>query len=175
LRDQERHLLIDSFTLISGILLGTAVGLGFMVRMIFFDIDDRLHADDETVAAEISARIEPVGQVLLMGSAELAAAPQPTAAVAAPADTVLTGEQVYNQACTACHSPVTAAATGAPALGDGAAWEPRVAQGMDMLTDHAINGFTGESGLMPAKGGQVNLSDEQIVDAIEYMLEQLGE
>ena len=41
------------------------------------------------------------------------------------------------------------------------------------LTDHAVNGYTGESGYMPPKGGQVNLSDEEVISAIEYMLEQL--
>jgi cytochrome c5 len=171
LRDQEQHLLIDSFTLLAGILLGTAVGLVFMVQMIFFDIGGQFDVEDAEVQAEIAARIEPLGEVILMGSEELVAA-QP-AVVAEPVATVLTGPQVYNQACVACHSPTTAAATGAPALGDGASWAARVAQGMETLTDHAINGYTGESGYMPPKGGQVNLSDEEVISAIEYMLEQL--
>jgi cytochrome c5 len=173
LRDQERHLLLDSFTLVAGIILGTAVGLAFMVRMIFFDIGGRIAVDDPAVQAEIAARIEPLGQVILMGSDELVAA-RP-AVVAEPVAAVLTGPQVYNQACIACHSPATAAATGAPALGDGAAWAARVAQGMDTLTEHALNGYTGDSGYMPPKGGQVNLSDDEVIAAIEYMLEQLGE
>lgn len=174
MRDREPNLLIDSFMLIAGILLGTAVGLGFMVQMIFSEQGGRLPVDDPAVAALITLRIEPVGQVLFQGSAELGAAPlQP--AVAEPVDTVLTGPQVYNQACVACHSPATAAATRAPAIGDGAAWSDRVAQGMDTLLDHAINGYTGDAGYMPPKGGQVNLSDDEIIAAVEYMLEQLGE
>ncbi|HEY5667301.1 MAG TPA: c-type cytochrome [Gammaproteobacteria bacterium] len=171
--DQERHLLIDSFTLVSGILIGTVIGLGFMVRMIFFDVGAQFAVDDPAVEAEIAARIEPIGQVILMGSDDLLAA-QPTV-VAEPVATVLTGPQVYNQACVACHSPATAAATRAPAIGDGAAWEGRLTQGMETLIDHAINGYTGDNGYMPPKGGQVNLSDDEVVSAIEYMLEQLGE
>jgi cytochrome c len=46
---------------------------------------------------------------------------------------------------------------------------------MDTLTEHALNGYTGDSGYMPPKGGQVNLSDDEVIAAIEYMLEQLGE
>ena len=144
MRNRESNLLIDSFMLIAGILLGTAVGLGFMVQMMFSEIGARLPVEDPAVAALVSLRIEPVGQVLLQGSPELGAAPlQP--AVAEPVATVLTGPQVYNQACVACHSPATAAATRAPAIGDGAAWAGRVDQGMETLIDHAINGYTGEA------------------------------
>jgi cytochrome c len=62
---------------------------------------------------------------------------------------------------------------GAPHLGDAAAWEPRIAQGMDTLNNHAINGFQGSAGVMPPKGGRVDLSDGEIIAAVEYMVEQV--
>ena len=114
-----------------------------------------------------------VGQVALADSEELAAtqaAPISTPeAVAAP----LTGPQVYNEVCIACHTPPGVG--GAPALGDGDAWAARIAQGMDTLIDHALNGFSGSTGVMPRKGGRVDLSDKEIIGAIEYMVEKVAQ
>ncbi len=114
-----------------------------------------------------------VGQVALADSEELAAtqaAPISTPeAVAAP----LTGPQVYNEVCIACHAPPGVG--GAPALGDGDAWAARIAQGMDTLIDHALHGYSGSTGVMPMKGGRVDLSDEEIIGAVEYMVEQVAQ
>jgi len=85
----------------------------------------------------------------------------------------LTGQQVYNNVCIACHAPPGVG--GAPALGDSDAWAPRIAQGMDTLIDHALNGFTGSAGVMPKKGERVDLSDEEIIGAVEYMVEQVAQ
>jgi len=90
------------------------------------------------------------------------------AALAAP----LTGQQVYNTVCIACHAPPGVG--GAPALGDRDAWTPRIAQGMDTLTDHALNGFSGKTGVMPRKGERPDLSDEEIIGAVNYMVEQVA-
>ncbi len=73
------------------------------------------------------------------------------------------GESVYQSACAACH---TAGIAGAPKYGDGAAWEPRIAQGAEVLYEHAINGFN----TMPAKGGSTNLSDDAVKAAVDYMI-----
>ena len=108
---------------------------------------------------------------MLAGSAELAAARAAPAATPTRVDTVLTGPQVFNEACFACHSPPGVG--GAPVVGDAAAWQDRVAQGMDMLSDHALNGYQGSTGFMPAKGGRVDLSDAEVISAIDYMLGQL--
>jgi len=116
--------------------------------------------------------VTPAGCVALADPEEPAAihdtANSPTEATAAP----LTGLQVYNAICIACHSPPGVG--GAPALGDGDAWAPRIAQGMDTLIDHALHGFSGsDGGIMPRKGGRLDLSDEEIIAGIEYMIEQV--
>lgn len=77
------------------------------------------------------------------------------------------GKQVYDQACFTCHAQGIA---GAPKIGDKALWEPRIAKGMDTLVNNAINGFQGESGVMPPKGGFMNLSDEEVTAAVAYMV-----
>ena len=88
-----------------------------------------------------------------------------TVAVAAPA--AVDGKKVYDSACTACH---TAGIAGAPKSGDKAAWAPRIAQGANVLYDHAIKGFQGKAGLMPAKGGNTSLSDADVKAAVDYMV-----
>jgi cytochrome c5 len=62
---------------------------------------------------------------------------------------------------------------GAPIVGDVAQWETRIAQGMDVLNDHAINGFDGDAATpMLAKGGRMDLSDQEVIDAVAYMVEE---
>ena len=95
----------------------------------------------------------------------------PPAEAAEPVATSLTGPQVFNQACNVCHGNGIG---GAPMLTDAAAWEPRVAQGGDTLKDHALNGYTGSTGFMPPKGGNVSLSDAEVNAAVDFMLEQVA-
>jgi cytochrome c5 len=82
----------------------------------------------------------------------------------------MTGEQVYKNVCIACHSPPGVG--GAPALGSAEAWAPRITQGMDTLFSHALNGYTGKTGVMPRKGERPDLSDEEVMGAVRYMVEQ---
>lgn len=79
------------------------------------------------------------------------------------------GESVYKKSCVACHATGVA---GSPKLGDKAAWESRIAQGSDVMTKHAIEGFKGSTGYMPAKGGFMSLSDDDVVMAVQYMVSQ---
>jgi cytochrome c5 len=172
LRDHDQQF-FDSFMLVVGILIGVAVGLFFLVRMIAIDTQGQFVLDDPDVQAEIDKRIEPVGKVVLLGSAELAAARAAPVARPEPVAEVRTGPQVYNMACIACHAPPGVG--GAPPLGDGDAWGPRVAKGRDTLIDHALNGFQGEAGVMPARAGRPDLSNEEIIGALDYMLSQVAQ
>jgi len=95
------------------------------------------------------------------GEAETAGA---TAAVVDPNP----GQKVYQQACATCHKGGLA---GAPIVGDQTQWRSRMAQGMDVLADHAINGYQGSVGYMPPKGGQVQLTDDEVTAAVRYMIE----
>jgi cytochrome c5 len=42
---------------------------------------------------------------------------------------------------------------------------------MDTLNDHAINGYQGANGVMPAKGGNMSLSDDDVKNAVAFMVE----
>ena len=81
----------------------------------------------------------------------------------------MTGAQVYNMACNACHGT---GAAGAPILGNAEQWSERISQGVDVLRKHAIEGFAGSVGVMPPKGGFMNLSDAEVSDAVDYMIEE---
>ena len=88
-------------------------------------------------------------------------------ATAAPAKiTADTGKKLFEAACSACHG---AGIAGAPKFGDKAAWSARVAQGKETLYTHAIKGYQGKGGVMPAKGGS-NASDEEVKAAVDYMI-----
>ena len=175
LNKSERQL-FDGFTFLLGIFLGAlaAAGLGLTAKFMSSSAPSAHMTAQGTIdeaAAESDSLLAPVGRVALVGDAELAAA---AAAISAPApvDTVLSGPQVFNQACYLCHAPP--GTPGAPVVGDVAAWEGRITQGVDMLYDHALNGFQGDSPVpMPPKGGRVDLSDDEIKSAVDYMLEQL--
>ena len=82
-----------------------------------------------------------------------------------------TGEEVFNSLCTACHA---AGVAGAPKMGDAGAWGPRIAQGEATLFKHALEGFTGKTGTMPAKGGNPALSDLEIQRAVVFMANKSG-
>ena len=97
-----------------------------------------------------------------------AAAPGETAAPGAAGDAAR-GESVYKATCSLCHA---AAVAGAPKLGDTADWSPRIAQGTEVLYNHALNGFQGAKGVMPPKGGNTALPDEDVKAAVDYMVAQ---
>jgi cytochrome c5 len=80
------------------------------------------------------------------------------------------GKVIYDQLCGACHK---SGAGGSPRLDDKAAWAPRLAQGADTLIKHATEGFTGKSGIMPARGGNPSLNDEQVKASVHWMIDQV--
>jgi cytochrome c5 len=121
----------------------------------------------------VGVALTSAGCAALADPEEPAATPDPPIVAPAAEPARRTGLQVYNEICVACHSPPGVG--GAPALGDGDAWAPRIAQGMDTLIDHALHGFSSSTGVMPRKGGRVDLSDEEIIAAIEYMVEQVAQ
>lgn len=96
-------------------------------------------------------------------------AAQPTAATTtAAADPALkAGEDVFKKTCVMCHQT---GAAGAPIVGDKADWDARLAQGKDTLYKHAVEGFTGAKGAMPARGGSSALSDDEVKAAVDFML-----
>lgn len=87
----------------------------------------------------------------------------PAALAAAPAAKGgANGEKIYAANCASCHA---AGVLGAPKAGDKAAWAPRLKQGKETLYTHGLNGFK----MMPPKGGNPALKDEEVKAAIDFM------
>jgi len=98
-------------------------------------------------------------------AAAASSAGQPAAATGAI--DVAAGEKVYQSACFACHMTGVAEA---PKLDDPAAWEPRLGQGMKGL----LRSVTDGKGAMPPKGGFAHLTEDELRNAIGFMLDKAG-
>lgn len=94
-----------------------------------------------------------------------AANPAPAAAapVLASAADLAKGEKIYGATCLACHG---AGVMGAPKFADKAAWQPRIAKGTAALYSSAVDGLK----MMPAKGGNMMLKDDEVKAAVDYMV-----
>jgi cytochrome c5 len=124
--------------------------------------------NNSSAQTEAPESIKPVGKVKM---AKVGGAAQATVSADKPAPAAdggaVNGAQVYNMACMACHGT---GAAGAPKMGDKANWGPRIDKGIDTLLNHALNGFKGNSGYMPPKGGRADLSVAQVKAAIQHMV-----
>ena len=130
--------------------------------------------EDPRALAKLAERLEPAGAVYAgeTGAAALAAA-QEVARAAAASQVAYGGStdggMIYNNLCGACHN---SGAGGAPKM-EKAAWTARIAQGEETLIRHAIEGFQGAAGIMPARGGNPALNDEQVAASVRWMLDNL--
>lgn len=134
---------------VTRILAAAAVlGLGLLVAM---QAQARFGTPEE-----IAERLKPAGELCLQGmecggaAAEVASGPAKS------------GSEVYSAVCAACHDNGVA---GAPIIGDAAGWGDRLNKSLEDLASSTINGL----GAMPPRGGS-NFSDEEILAAVEYMV-----
>ncbi len=110
----------------------------------------------------LTERIAPIGQIAKDGGST----PSVVAEVAVKEE-VIDGKATYESVCAMCHG---AGIAGAPKAGDTAAWSDRITKGMDVLYVSAVSGFQGSTGMMPAKGGRTDLSDEAVKAAVDHMV-----
>ena len=130
--------------------------------------------DTTTVNTNVAELTEPVGHVVVAGEESESIAAEMVVADASTAEGVngSSGESVYNGLCVNCHG-IAALAAMIPQTGDAAVWGARIDKGIDILYGNAINGYTGELGMMPAKGGNPALSDEEVKAAVDYIINQV--
>ena len=162
---------LKKFSLVIGFL--AAVTLGLIVFAGY--LHNTLPAEvDPGVAKRQQVRIAPVGAVYAgaTGAASQAAAVAAAAAKAASQAAyggTLDGAVVYQNLCAGCH---TSGAGGAPQL-NAAGMGARMSKGAETLNKHAIEGFIGNAGVMPAKGGNPALTDEQVIATVGWMLSNM--
>ena len=178
-----------------GVILILLTVFGFAMYFVANSIGGRAYAKMQSNPDVVAVRIAPVGrsrigdpagqtQAPAASTTTQAAAPtsgttaaasdvgaagsagQTVTAAAGPVD-IAAGEQIYQSACFACHLSGVAEA---PKLDDPAAWEPRLGQGMAGLLQSVTNG----KGAMPPKGGFAHLTDEDVRNAVGFMLDKAG-
>ena len=164
---QDSHF-FNNFSLILGILFAVTLGLFAFARHIGSGHQGKQVTDDPRYVASVEERLKPVANVAVAGQDNSALAIKSTAPAAAAAAVPENGTAAYETACIACHG---AGIAGAPKVGDKAAWGPRIAQGKETLYNHALHGFQGKSGVMPAKGGRADWPDDLIKQAVDHIVE----
>lgn len=123
---------------------------------------------DAKVKAAVDYMVGQVDPALLkQGAAATTKSSAPPTAAKGDDDHLALGKKVYGASCFACHGT---GAAGAPKAGDKQAWTPRIAKGLPVLYKHAVHGFKGKTGFMPAKGGNAALSDTEVKAAVDYMV-----
>ena len=80
---------------------------------------------------------------------------------------LVNGKDIYIQECSGCHEE---GEEGAPMLSRLTEWKKREAKGLEKLIQNAINGYQGEDGKMPARGGTPSLTDEEVTNAVKFMI-----
>lgn len=189
---QEDHNFVKTFASVVAGLVVFSILLGALAGLLQQQLDTEV--SEARVMAE-DDRIQPIGAVHTGESRQQAeateqgepeeAAPEGAAggteSEEAPEGTesgeasegadeeAMAGQQVYQQVCAVCHD---AGVGGAPQLTQ-EAWADRIEQGKETLYQHSIEGFQGDSGFMPAKGGRADLSDQEVKNAVDHMLSQV--
>jgi cytochrome c5 len=166
---QDTHF-FNTFSLVIGILVAVAIALFALSRSVASHTQEKQVLVEKEYLKGVEERLQPFAKVAVAGqdNSALTIEPDtPAGAGAGPAAAPQNGEELYEQACKACHGPGIG---GAPKAGDSGAWGPRIAKGKPVLYEHAIKGFTGTTGMMPPKGGRLDASDDLVKQAVDHMV-----
>ncbi len=160
-----------TFSIVIGMLIAIAFLLFGVARVVGGGAQKAAIYEDPIYLAEVEKRVQPFANVAVAGkdnSALVVKAESPPAASTLPARALpKDGAALFQSVCSTCHG---AGIAGAPKAGDKAAWAPRIAEGKATLYQHAINGYQGKAGAMPAKGGRPDLPDDLIRQGVDYMV-----
>jgi cytochrome c5 len=170
---QDTHF-INMFSLVIGVLVAFAIVLFVVARHIGDATQGKETMNGPDYYKSVAARVAPVEQEAIAGQDNAALAikaPEGATAQAGGGSSGLamptSGKDLFDQTCSACHG---AGIAGAPKAGDKAAWASHIAKGLPTLYDHALHGFTGTTGTMPAKGGRTDVPDAMVEQAVNYMV-----
>jgi len=160
------------FSILIGIL---ALMAAVFIVVALWIYQDHPAPESPNAMAVVDARVAPVGDSYAgeSGRAAMLAADEARKKLAASQVAYggsTDGKVIYDQLCHACHE---SGAGGSPKLSDKGAWTARIAQGEETLLKHAIEGFTGKTGIMPARGGNPSLNDAQVKATVEWMMSQV--
>ena len=138
-----------------GVVIGSLAGAIIIITAATTKYDFSQPEDSKVVESNTQENIKPVAQVVLANKSE------------SVADNSISADAIIKANCAMCHA---GGLMGAPKIGDIALWAPRIAQGRDMLINNAIKGIR----MMPAKGGNAKLTDEEVAAAVITMANASG-
>lgn len=151
--------------------VGSLAIVGVLVVVVYLILNNMLSLADNVLPPAkmddkaISERIMPVAQERIGEEPIVQAAANSDAEAVETSQDLGPGQQIFTAVCATCH---VSGLLQAPRLGNKDDWAPRLEKGMEMLYDHAINGFKN----MPARGGRQDLSDDEVKQAVDYMISQ---
>ncbi len=161
----------NMFSLVIGLLVAIAIVLFALARVVASRTQETQMLVERQYLKSVEQRVQPFARVAVAGqdnSALAIAAPTTAPAGGAALVPPKNGTELFEQTCKTCHG---AGIAGAPKAGDRAAWAPRIAKGKQVLYSHALEGFTGSAGVMPPKGGRVDLPDDLVRQAVDNMVD----
>jgi cytochrome c5 len=166
---QDTHF-FNVFSLVIGLLVLVAILLFALARVVASNTQGAEVYTERDYLHSVEQRLTPLSREAIAGrdNSALAIVEHKPAGAAAALPVPKTGTEVFEQVCSTCHGQGIA---GAPKAGDAAVWGPRIAKGKDMLYQHALQGFQGQTGVMPAKGGRADVSDDLIRQAVDHMVD----
>jgi cytochrome c5 len=170
---QDTHF-INMFSVVIGILVAIAIVFFVVARGIGGATERQEVMGEPDYHQSVEARIAPGAREAVAGQNNAALAIKPLGGATAQSGggssglaLPTSGKDLFDQTCSACHG---AGIAGAPKAGDKAAWASHIAKGLPTLYDHALHGFTGSTGTMPAKGGRTDVPDPLVEQAVNYMV-----
>ncbi len=122
--------------------------VGILLLSQLMTTDKRVRVGESPVM--VAERLKPIGELAIAGPKVL-----------------LAGDKLYESLCKTCHEGGLA---GAPKFGDATAWGKVIAQGQATAIQHAIAGIRG----MPPKGGNPELTDEEVAGGVVFMANKAG-
>jgi cytochrome c5 len=162
----------NMFSLVLGILVSIALVLMGVARAIGRNTQAEHVLLDAKYIASVERNIAPLARVAVAGqdNSAMTIVEKNPDAVALVMEVPKDGPSLYKATCTTCHEQGIG---GAPKVGDRAAWGPRIAQGKATLYEHALKGYSGKAGVMPPKGGRIDLDDALIKQGVDYLVSQV--
>ena len=160
---------ITVFSVVIGILVTITILLFALARAVAGRTQGVDVYKDPIYLASLQRNTQPLTKEAVSGqdNSAMAIKAPASAAVAVAIALPKNGNDLFESVCKTCHGTGLA---GAPKAGDKAAWGPRIATGKPTLYQHAISGYSGKTGMMPAKGGRTDLPDDLVKQGVDYMV-----
>jgi len=161
---------ITTFSIVIGTLVAISILLLALARSVASTTQVVDVFKDPIYLATLQKNTAPLTKEAVAGqdnSTMAIAAPAGAAPMVAVAAVPKNGNELFESVCKTCHG---AGIAGAPKAGDKTAWAPRIAEGKATLYQHALNGYNGNAGVMPAKGGRADLPDDLIKQGVDHMV-----